>query len=158
MDTTTLARERYVSITTFRRDGTAVSTPVWIAGEDGVLLVHSDADCWKVKRIRRDGHVRLAPCNARGVVHGDAVDADATLDEDTSEVSALLARKYGLMFRAVGLFTRTLRTLRRQSQPASVTIRIVPRLNDPAKPLSIARQPQDGADSRMHAGVKGGTR
>jgi uncharacterized protein len=157
MDTTTLAQERYVSITTFKRDGTAVSTPVWIAGENGLLLVHSDADSWKVKRIRRDGHVRLAPCNARGVVHGEAVDADATLEEDTSEVSALLARKYGLMFRAVGLFTRTLRTLRRQSQPASVTIRIVPRVNAPAE-LSIARRPQDGADSRVHAVVEGGTR
>ena len=158
MDTTTLARERYVSITTFKRDGKAVSTPVWIAGENGVLLVHSEADSWKVKRIRRDGHVRLAPCNARGVVHGEAVEADATLEKDTSEVSALLARKYGLMFRAVGLFTRTLRALRRQSQPASVTIRIVPRLHDLAEPLSIARPPQDGADSRVRAVVKGGTR
>lgn len=158
METTTLARERYVSITTFKRDGTAVSTPVWIAGDDGVLLVHSEADSWKVKRIRRDGHVRLAPCNAWGVVHGDAVDADATLDEDTNEVSTLLARKYGLMFRAVGLVTRTLRTLRRHPEPASVAIRIVPRLNNPTKPLSIERQPQHGADSRVHAGANGGTR
>ena len=158
MDPATLARERYVSITTFKCDGTAVSTPVWIAGDGGVLLVHSEADSWKVKRIRRDGHVRLAPCNAWGVVHGDAVDADAMLDEDTNEVSTLLARKYGLMFRAVGLLTRTLRILRRQPEPASVAIRIVPRPNNPTKPLAVARQPQHDADSRVHAGVKGGMR
>ncbi len=111
------------------RDGTPVSTPVWVAGGDGALLVHSEADSWKVRRIRRDCHVRVAPCNARGVVRGDPVDADAALDEDTTQVSALLARKYGLMFRAVGVFTRTLRALRRRPEPASVTIRIVPRSN-----------------------------
>ena len=93
MGTTELANERYLSITTFKRDGTPVSTPVWVAADDGTLLVHSEANSWKVKRIRRDGHVRIAPCNARGIARGEAVDADATIVEETATVSKLLARK-----------------------------------------------------------------
>jgi hypothetical protein len=53
--------------------------PVWCAADNGILLVFSEADSWKVKRIRRDAHVRLAPCSARGKPRGPAVDADASL-------------------------------------------------------------------------------
>lgn len=127
MDTATLASARYLSITTFKRDGTPVSTPVWVAAEDGTLLVHSEASSWKVKRIRRDGHVRVAPCSATGALRGDAVDADATIEDDTGTVSSLLARKYGLMFRLVGGFNAVVRALRRRPTPTGVTIRIVPR-------------------------------
>jgi uncharacterized protein len=116
-----------VSITTFKRDGTPVSTPVWVAGENGNLLVISEADTWKVKRIRRDGHVRLAPCNARGVARGEAVDADATIDDDTKAVETLLARKYGWMYQAYLRLSALTRKVRRQPTPRGVTIRITPR-------------------------------
>ena len=128
MDTTAFAKEHYLSITTFKRDGTAVSTPVWVAADNGTLLVHSEAKSWKVKRIRRNGHVRIAPCNMRGTVHGETVDADATIDEDTATVEQLLARKYGLIFRAEKAFTAIVRKLRKQAPAPSVTIRIVPRV------------------------------
>jgi uncharacterized protein len=54
MDSTALAKELFVNITTFKRDGTPVSVPVWCAADNGTLLVFSEADSWKVKRIRRD--------------------------------------------------------------------------------------------------------
>jgi PPOX class probable F420-dependent enzyme len=54
MDSVALAKEPFVSITTFKRDGTPVSVPVWCAADNGTLLVFSEADSWKVKRIRRD--------------------------------------------------------------------------------------------------------
>lgn len=127
MDTATLARQRCVSITTFKRDGTPVATPVWVAAEDGTLLVWSEAESWKVKRIRRDPHVRVAPCNARGTVRGEAIDADATISNDIATVAALLARKYGWTYRAYRLFSATTQKLRRREPPRSVTIRIVPR-------------------------------
>jgi uncharacterized protein len=127
MSTTTLAKERYLSITTFKRDGTPVSTPVWVAGENGTLLVWSAAGSWKVKRIRRDAHVLVAPCNAWGSQRGPAVDADAAIVEETQTVSTLLARKYGLMYRAVGLFDSAVRRLRGRTPEPSVTIRITPR-------------------------------
>ena len=119
-----LANEQFVSITTFKRDGTPVSTPVWVAGENGNLLVISEADTWKVKRIRRDGHVRVAPCSARGVVRGAPIEADAEIDPDTEAVEILLARKYGWMYRAYVRFSALTRRLRRQPAPAGVTIRI----------------------------------
>jgi uncharacterized protein len=128
MDTASLGRSRYLSITTFKRDGTPVSTPVWVAAEDGTLLVHSEAKSWKVKRIRRDGHVRVAPCTATGTIRGDALDADATIDDDTETVSKLLARKYGVTFRVVEAVTALMRKLRRRPTPRGVTIRIVPRM------------------------------
>jgi uncharacterized protein len=127
MDTTALAKEHYISITTFKRDGTPVSTPVWVAADDGTLLVHSEARSWKVKRIRRDGHVRVAPCNMRGSVRGESVDADATIDEETATVEKLLAQKYGLVFRAEKALTAMIRKLRNETPARSVTVRIVPR-------------------------------
>ena len=120
-----LATEPHISLTTFKRDGTAVSTPVWVAGDDGRLLVHSAVDTWKVKRIRRDSHVRVAPCAATGKVHGEALDGEAAILGDTALVEELEARKYGLMYRLIRLFRVVSRTLRRQPAPESVTIEIV---------------------------------
>jgi hypothetical protein len=51
----TLAGEKYISLTTFKRDGTPVATPVWVVSDDGRrLLVWTAAQTWKVKRLRRD--------------------------------------------------------------------------------------------------------
>ena len=126
MTTKELADEEFVSITTFKRDGTPVSTPVWVAGENGNLLVISEEDTWKVKRIRRDGHVRIAPCGARGAVTGEPVDAEATIEPDTAAVEKLLARKYGWKYRAYKRFSALVRRLRRRPTPTGVTIRITP--------------------------------
>lgn len=126
MTTNGLANEEFVSITTFKRDGTPVSTPVWVAGENGNLLVISEEDTWKVKRIRRDGHVRIAPCSARGAPRGEPVDGEATIETDTSTVEKLLARKYGWKYRAYTRFSALVRRLRRQPAPTGVTIRITP--------------------------------
>lgn len=74
-----LADEEFVSITTFKRDGSPVSTPVWVAGDNASLLVISEAGTWKIKRIRRDHHVRIAACSARGKQHGEPIDAERPL-------------------------------------------------------------------------------
>src|SRR6266498_422449 len=47
-----ISRSRYVSLTTYRKDGTAVATPVWHVANGGELVVVTEADTWKVKRIR----------------------------------------------------------------------------------------------------------
>jgi len=121
-----LANERYVSLTTFKRDGSAVSTPVWVAGDDGRLLVWTAADTWKVKRIRREQHVRVAACDARGKPRGEPVDAQATILTDTARVEALEASKYGVVNRAARLLTAVNRRVRRRPVAASVTIEITP--------------------------------
>ncbi|MEU6182867.1 PPOX class F420-dependent oxidoreductase [Streptomyces coeruleorubidus] len=61
-----LAACRYVLLTTFRRDGRAVPTPVWVMRDGDCLAVWSVADAGKVKRIRNSGRVTVAPCDWRG--------------------------------------------------------------------------------------------
>jgi PPOX class probable F420-dependent enzyme len=87
---------KYLSLTSFKRDGTGVATPVWFAGDNGHLLVETDADSYKVKRIRRDPHVRIALCDARGRIRGESVDADARIlpADERERVERLLSRKY----------------------------------------------------------------
>jgi uncharacterized protein len=62
-----LGRERYISITTFRRDGTPVATPVWVVAEGGRLYVWTGAQTGKAKRIRHHPAVTVAPCLGRAL-------------------------------------------------------------------------------------------
>lgn len=93
-----IGRSRYVSLTTYRKDGTAVATPVWHVMRDGELLIVSEAGAWKVKRIRNNSHVVVTVCDVRGRIAPGAASAAGTarlLDEaDTVTARALLARKY----------------------------------------------------------------
>jgi PPOX class probable F420-dependent enzyme len=127
MEPKDLAQEKYVSLTTFKRDGTPVSTPVWCAGDDGRLLVWTGASTWKVKRIRRDPHVLVAASDARGHARGEAVDGTAAILDDTARVESLLASKYGVVYRLVRAFNALVRTVRRRPPEQSVTLAITPR-------------------------------
>jgi len=108
-------RSRYVSLTTFRRDGTPVATPVWHVVDGDELVVISDADAGKVKRIRNSGRVVVTVCDVRGRIKPGAATADGTarlLDESrTAAGRKLLARKY-LMSRIGNGFARLLRLRR----------------------------------------------
>jgi PPOX class probable F420-dependent enzyme len=97
-----LADSEYVLLTTFRRNGAPVATPVWLVGDGGSLAVWTAQNSGKVKRIRRDAAVELAPCDLRGTPFGRLVPARAhVLDEaETQRVEQLVARKYGLRGRA----------------------------------------------------------
>jgi hypothetical protein len=103
-----LGDERYVSLETFRKNGEGVKTPVWIAPDpDGALLyVYTNRTSWKVKRIRNDSHVKLAPCTATGGVTGDWVAGRAHMIDDLTAAApgfdAIIA-KYGWQMHA-GLF------------------------------------------------------
>jgi len=106
-----IGRNSYVSLTTYRRDGTAVATPVWFVVNGAELLVISNADAWKVKRIRNHSHVVVTVCDFRGKVTPGAPSVEGTarlLDEaDTDAGRVLLARKYALS-RIGNWFTRIL--------------------------------------------------
>ncbi|MBE2317191.1 PPOX class F420-dependent oxidoreductase [Solirubrobacter sp. CPCC 204708] len=78
-----LADEPFVSLTTFRRSGEGVSTPVWVIADpdgDGVVVM-TPHDSGKVKRVRRDPRVTLRPCGRFG-----GVDDDAPVVEGTARV------------------------------------------------------------------------
>ncbi|MER5556799.1 PPOX class F420-dependent oxidoreductase [Streptomyces sp. NPDC002793] len=96
------ARSEYVSLTTYRKDGTPVATPVWAAADGGVLYVWTRSDSWKVKRLRNDSRVLVTVCDARGRIAEGAPSAEGTarlLDRDgTAVVRKVLARKYTWKF------------------------------------------------------------
>lgn len=111
---TTLADEQFVSITTFRKDGSAVGAPVWTVGAGGHLYVWTGEETWKVKRIRNNPAVKLAPCTRFGKVTGPAVEGRATIVRvaDHPEIWPLFVRKYGLGLRVIVFFEKALGRLR----------------------------------------------
>lgn len=86
----------YISLETFKKNGQGVPTAVWFVTHNGALYVYTDADSWKVKRIRNNPRVRVAVCNMRGTVKGPWVDGTASLVEGDERRTAdeLLDRKY----------------------------------------------------------------
>lgn len=65
-----IQRKKYISLTTFRKNGQAVKTPVWFAEQDGKLYVQTRNDSGKYKRIRNNPQVKLAPCTMGGKITG----------------------------------------------------------------------------------------
>jgi hypothetical protein len=121
-----LGRSRYLSLTTFRRDGTAVSTPVWVvADNDQTLLVWTGANTWKVKRIRSRARVEVAACDFRGRQIGPRASGVAAIREDTERVLRLLARKYRWQLYVLRAWGHLTRTLARRPPSRSVVIEIV---------------------------------
>src|SRR6266568_7741140 len=120
-----IGRSRYVSLTTYRKDGTGVATPVWHVMTGGELLIVSDAEAWKVKRIRKNSHVVVTVCGVRGQIAPGAPSAGGTarlLDEAGTETGRrLLAQKY-VMSRIGNWLTRILRLRRRHVIGIAVTI------------------------------------
>ena len=92
-----ITKAEYINIETYRKDGTPVLTPVWFAAsENGELYIYSVANSGKVKRIRNNPRVRIAPCTMRGKIRGEWVDAEAQI-VDGAEVGfgqSLLGKKY----------------------------------------------------------------
>ncbi len=114
-----LGCSRYVSLTTYRKNGTGVATPVWHAVDGGELFLSTNPDSWKVRRIRNNSRVVVTVCDARGRIADGAPSAEGTarlLDPaGTDDVSRLLGRKY----LTVRLTVRLLRLLRRPQRPAA---------------------------------------
>lgn len=94
----TLANESYISLTTFRKNGTPVATAVWFAEQDGKLLVYTVADSGKVKRIRNSGAVEVTACDRVGKVHGPTLKGTARLlgPSEISQAEHTLNQKYFL--------------------------------------------------------------
>lgn len=90
-------------MTTFKRNGTGVATPVWVMRDGGHLYVITEADSGKAKRLRNFSRVMVAPCDMRGTVTGASVDATAELLDTagTERVRKLLDAKYGWKAKAM---------------------------------------------------------
>lgn len=99
-----LGASKYVSVTTFKKDGTAVATPVWVVRRHEELLVLTQAESGKVKRMRNNPSVLVAPCDARGRLKGESVPATAVLQDETQThlTANLIQHRYGFMGRMMG--------------------------------------------------------
>jgi uncharacterized protein len=115
--------EKVISLETYRKNGEPVRTPVWFLKEDGILIVHTGGTSGKVKRIRRNPKVRVAPSRFRGEPKADYIDALAELQTDPETVKKyykLVYKKYGLM----GSFTKFIqRFSRSKAEDVIITIR-----------------------------------
>ncbi len=90
---------RHVLLTTFRRDGTPVGTPVHIAVEGDVAYIRTFDPSGKLKRIRRNPEVEVAPSTARGRPTGPAIRAHARIldGEEAAHAGRLIEAKYPIM-------------------------------------------------------------
>jgi PPOX class probable F420-dependent enzyme len=121
---TAFGRSKQVSLTTFRKDGTGVATPVWYIMRDSEMIIVSEAEAWKVKRIRNNPRVVLTVCDMRGRIAPGApsVEGRAALMDEASTRTArqLLARRY-ITSRIGNWFARLLRLHRPPLIGISVT-------------------------------------
>ena len=125
--TLALAASDFIQLTTFRRTGEGVPTPVWVVPDGDALAVFTPAGTGKLKRIGHTPRVTVVECSRRGKVADDAVpvEAVATTTADPVEVervTRLLAEKYGLQFKAFMVVER----IAARGERAREVIRIVP--------------------------------
>jgi uncharacterized protein len=98
--------QQYFNLESFRKNGEGVMTPVWFAESEGVFYFYTVADSYKVKRIRNNPRVRIAPCDVRGKLKGDWVEARARQLEgaEAKHADDLLNTKYGWKKRLINFF------------------------------------------------------
>jgi PPOX class probable F420-dependent enzyme len=108
MTATPFDQAEYISLRSYRRDGSAVDTPVWCAPLDGKLVIFSLGESYKVKRVRKNPKVQVARCDARGKVLGAWHDGACQRVEDPQQETqayAALTRKYGWKMRVGDFFS-----------------------------------------------------
>ncbi len=108
------AGHKYLNLESFRKSGAVVRTPVWFAadgpgaedGSAGTLYVYTIGNTGKVKRIRNNPRVRIAPCDMRGRLRGEWMEARAEIlrGEEAERGMRLLNRKYVPWKQLLGFF------------------------------------------------------
>jgi uncharacterized protein len=103
-----VARSEYILLTTFTKDGRPKPTAIWAAPDGDRLLVITQEQSWKVKRIRNTPRVTIAECDRRGNPKGDAVEATATIldKSDTGAVYDAIGKRYGLLGKTFNFFSK----------------------------------------------------
>jgi PPOX class probable F420-dependent enzyme len=107
-----LSDAKYFSLRTFKKDGSAVDTPVWFALLEDHFVVFTEGTSYKVKRLRKNPRVQVARCDVRGKVLGEWHSGTGrTLENGTPRVAAAydaLNAKYGLLMRLGTVFATLL--------------------------------------------------
>jgi uncharacterized protein len=114
--------QKYLNIETFRRSGDGVQTPVWFVESGGALFILTRGDSGKVKRLRHNKSVKVAPCKMDGTLIGDWYPGEALFVESSEaleEIKSLFDEKYGAISRLTNMFSRLQRKKR-------VFIKVIP--------------------------------
>jgi len=103
-----VSNAQYVLLTTFTKDGRPKPTPIWIARDGDRAVVITEANSWKVKRIRNTPRVTLAVCDMRGKAKGPTIEAKATVldDSHTDAVYRAINKRYGIIGRIFTVFSK----------------------------------------------------
>ena len=114
-------RGRYLSVTSFKRDGTGIATPVWFVSDGRRLFALTDLHSAKVRRIRHNPRVLIASCRVNGKLRSEPVPAEVevlTATPELERVQKLLIERYKISYRLVMLIYRLGRRLRGQQSVA----------------------------------------
>jgi uncharacterized protein len=125
----TLKNRKYINLTTFRKTGAAVATPLWFAEHQGVLYTQTFPTAGKLKRIKHTPRVTVAPCTVNGKALGAEIEGEARIITNEQEIllaEAALARKYGLTRRIYDGAMSVYGKLRRQAPSGRTYIAIEP--------------------------------
>lgn len=139
---TRLSTGKYLSLTTFKKSGDAVATPVWVAREGDHLFVTTRADSWKVKRLRNNPEVLLAPCDMRGNLTGEQVKGTGEVLDTAGSAHArdLINKRYGLTAKALFLWENLNAKLGRAT-PDSVGLKLTPlQVGADAEPAASSKE------------------
>ena len=121
---------KYLSLTTFKRDGTGMATPVWFVAEASTILVVTGAESHKARRIHRNPAVTVAECTASGRLRSAPVPARAQIlpCHQAPRAQQLMARKYWLDRIVILPVYRAVQTIRhgRRRHTESVVLVITP--------------------------------
>jgi PPOX class probable F420-dependent enzyme len=113
----TLDKEKCMSLTTFRKTGEAVVTPMWFAESKGIIYLGTGVNAGKLKRIRHTERVTLAACTMSGKVTGSEIEGLARVvsePQEVSEAQTALSKKYGLTRSLYYFILNAISTIRRK--------------------------------------------
>ena len=108
MSSSQFSAEKVINIETLRKSGKPVQTPVWVVEKNGMLYVRTDANTGKVKRIRNNPSVRIAPSNMSGKILGAWIEGKAHLlnNDEAEQILKLFREKYGITGRLSDSFNK----------------------------------------------------
>jgi PPOX class probable F420-dependent enzyme len=103
-----VAKSEYILLTTFTKDGRPKPTPIWAAPDGDRLLVITQEQSWKVKRIRNTPRVTVAACDMRGNAKSEAVEAAASILDKSANGATYdaIGKRYGLLGKTFNVFSK----------------------------------------------------
>lgn len=126
MDLTQFKDQQFLSLETFRKSGVGVKAPIWFAEENNILYMWTVGEWAKIKRIRNNPQVKIAPCTSFDEVTGEWGEARASVDDSVAavqHVEKILRKKIGFGF-AIFQFIDGLRDRRREEHRVCLMVSI----------------------------------